>query len=84
MRINDFDSEWHFVPDRPEAIRGFRRTNRAMIVVFAVFMVGMFVAMMVSQPIRNSATATHFGSTVVHKVKALAPQHAAAPGPQTR
>jgi hypothetical protein len=84
MRIDDFDSEWHFVPDRPEAIRVFRRTNRAMILFIAVFVVGVFVAMMLSQPVHNSVTATHLGSTVVHKVKALGPQHPAAPGPQTR
>jgi hypothetical protein len=84
MRIDDFDSQWHFVPDRPEAIRGFRRTNRAMILFFAVFVLGVFVAMMVSQPVRSSITATHLGATAVHKVKALAPQHAASPAPQNR
>jgi hypothetical protein len=84
MRIDDFDSQWHFVPDRPEAIRGFRQTNRAMILVIAIFVLGVFVAMMVSPPVRNSITATHFGSTVVQKTKALAPQHAPAPKPETR
>ncbi len=84
MRIDDFDSEWHFVPDRPEALRRFRQTNRAMILFFAVFVLGVFVAMMVSQPARNSVTARHFGATVVQKTKALGPQHAAAPPPQTR
>jgi hypothetical protein len=84
MRIDDFDSQWHFVPDRPEAIRGFRRTNQAMMVFFAVFVLGVFVAMMVSPPVRNSITATHLGSTIVQKAKALAPQHAPAPQPETR
>ena len=84
MRIDDFDSEWHFVPDRPEAIRSFRRTNRAMILFFAVFVLGVFVAMMVSQPVHNSITATKFGATVEHKAKALTPQHTAPPAPQNR
>jgi hypothetical protein len=84
MRMDDFDSQWHFVPDRPEAIRRFRQTNRAMILFFAIFVLGVFVAMMVSQPVRDSVTARHFGATLVQKTKALAPQHATAPAPQPR
>jgi hypothetical protein len=84
MRIDDFDSQWHFVPARPEAIPGFRRTNRFIILFIAVFVLGVFVSLLVSPPVRNAVTATHFGAAAVHKVKALAPQHPAAPGPQTR
>lgn len=84
MRIDDFDSQWHFVPDRPEAIRGFRRTNQAIMVFFTVFVLGLFVALMYSQPARNAITATHFGSTIVHKAKALSPQQAPAPKPENR
>ncbi|MGB9473594.1 MAG: hypothetical protein WCE87_00835 [Candidatus Udaeobacter sp.] len=75
MRIDDFDSEWHFVPDRPEAIRRFRRTNRAMILVCLIFVLGLFLAMTVSHPVRNSISTTQFSPTPpVHKTKALAPQ----------
>lgn len=84
MRINDFDSQWHFVPDRPEAIRGFRRTNRAIMVFLTVFVLGLFLALMFSQPARNSITAKHFGPTAAQKANVLAPQHAPTPGPQTR
>jgi hypothetical protein len=84
MRKDDFDSQWHFVPDRPEALRRFRQTNRAMILFVAVFVLGVFVSLMISQPVRKSVTATHFGSTTVQKAKALSPQHAPVPGPQTR
>ena len=84
MRIDDFDSQWHFVPDRPEAMLGFRRTNQAIMVFVAVFVIGLFVALMYSQPARNAITATHFSSPAAQKAKVLAPQHAATPGPQTR
>ena len=84
MRIDDFDSEWHFVPDQPDAIRSFRRTNRYMIVFFAVFVLGIFVAMMVSQTVQDSITATHYVSPVVQKTRALRPQHATAPAAETR
>jgi hypothetical protein len=84
MRIDDFDSQWHFVPDRPEAIQGFRRTNRVMFVFFALFVVGVFVSMMVLQPLRNAVTATHFGTTLVQKAKVRGPNHPAPPSPQTR
>ena len=84
MRIDDFDSQWHFVPDRPEANRRFRQTNRAMIAVIAVFVLGVFVSIMVAQPVRNSVAATHFGATPVQKTNALAPRHAISPPPQPR
>jgi hypothetical protein len=84
MRIDDFDSQWHFVPDRPEALPGFRRSNRVMIVYCAIFVIGVFVSMMASRPVSNPATATKFGSTPVQHMKALAPQHATAPGAQSR
>jgi hypothetical protein len=84
MRLNDFDSQWHFVPDRPESLRRFRQTNRAMILFFAIFILGVFIALIVTQPAHNSVTASHFGATQVEKTKALAPQHATAPPPQTR
>jgi len=84
MRMPDFDSEWRFVPDRPEALRGFRRTNSAMIVFVAVFVLGVFLAMMVSGPVLNTFTATHYGPAPVHKAKALAPNRPAPPGPQNR
>jgi hypothetical protein len=84
MRLENFDSEWHFVPDRPEAIRRFRRTNRFMILFFAVFVLGVFVALMVTQPVRDSVTATHYGSPAAQKAKSLGPQHATAPAQETR
>jgi hypothetical protein len=84
MRIDDFDSEWHFVPDHPEALPRFRRTNRTIILIFAVLVLGVFVATVVSPPARNSVSAMHPGATLVQKAKALSPQHPAAPGPQSR
>jgi hypothetical protein len=69
MRIDDFDSKWHFVPDRPEAIQRFRRTNRAIVVFWLIFVLGLFLAMTVSQPVSNSITATQFSPTSVHKTK---------------
>jgi hypothetical protein len=84
MRLDDFDSQWHFVPDSPESMPAFRRTNRVMILILAVFLIGLFVAMLAPRPARNSVTATHFGSTPVHNAKVLAPQHAAAPAPEPR
>jgi hypothetical protein len=84
MRIDDFDSQWHFVPVRPEAFRAFRRTNRLMIVILAALVLAVFIATVAPQPVRNAVTATKFGSAIVHKVKALAPQHAPTPGAQTR
>ena len=75
MRIDDFDSEWHFVPDRPEAIRRFRRTNRAIILFCLIFVLGLFLALMVSQPLSNFISTTQFSPTPpVHKAKALASQ----------
>ncbi len=84
MRMHDFDSKWHFVPDHPEAIPGFRRTNRAVIAYFVLFVLGLFVAMTVSLPVRNSVTATKFGARLEHKAQGLASQHTALPAPQTR
>jgi hypothetical protein len=84
MRPDDFDSQWHFVPDQPEAFPAFRRVNRVMIAILAVLVTGIFIATIAPQPVRNAATAKHFGSTPVHKVKVLAPNHTPAPGPQTR
>lgn len=84
MRIDDFDSQWHFVPFRPETFRGYRRTNRVWIVVLAALVIGIFIATVAPQPVRNAVTATHFGATAVQKVKALAPNHPTAPSSQTR
>jgi hypothetical protein len=84
MRIDDFDSQYHFVPDQPEAFPAFRRVNRVMIVILAVLVIGIFIATIFPRPIRNSVTATHFGSATVHKTRVLAPTHAASPGPQSR
>jgi hypothetical protein len=83
MRIDDFDSQWHFVPNQPEAFPAFRRVNRVMIAILAVLVIGIFIATL-AQPARNPVTATKFGSAIVHKAKSLAPQHAPAPPPQIR
>lgn len=84
MRIDDFDSKWHFVPNQPEAFPAFRRVNRLMIAILAVLVIGVFIATIAAQPARNAVTATKFGSAVVHKAKFLAPQHAPVPPPQSR
>ncbi|HEY2819739.1 MAG TPA: hypothetical protein VGJ06_01755 [Candidatus Acidoferrum sp.] len=84
MRFDDFNSQWHFVPVQPEAFRAFRRGNRVMFAILAVLVVGVFIAMIAPRPVHNAVTATKFGSAAVHKVKVLAPQHAATPGAQSR
>jgi Na+/serine symporter len=84
MRIDDFDSQWHFVPFRPELFQNYRRTNRIWIVILAAIVIGVFIATVAPQPVRNAVTATHFGAAAVQKVKALAPNHPPAPPPQPR
>ena len=84
MRMDDFDSQYHFVPFQPEAVRTYSRTNRLWIVLLAVFVVGVFIATMAPRRVRNAVTATKFGAAVRHKAKTLAPNHAAASGPQSR
>jgi hypothetical protein len=84
MRIDDFDSQWHFVPTQPEAFPAFRRVNRVMIAILAVFLISLFIAIFARQPAPNAVTAAKFGSTLVHKAKSLSPQHAPAPPPQSR
>jgi hypothetical protein len=84
MRTDDFDSQWHFVPDHPEALPRFRRTNRAIILLFAVFVFGIFIGLIVSRTASEPVTATHFSPPPVQKARSLAPQHAPAPVPQSR
>jgi hypothetical protein len=84
MRSGDFDSQWHFVPDHPEALPRFRRTNRTIILLFAVFVLGVFIGLIVSGRASDSVTAKHFAAPNVQKAKSLSPQKAPAPVPQSR
>ena len=84
MRMDDFDSQYHFVPFQPEVFQIYSRTNRIWIMILAVLVIGAFIATVAPQPVRNAVTSTHFGAAPVHNVSALAPNHPAPPGPQTR
>jgi hypothetical protein len=84
MRIDDFDSQYHFVPFQPDLSQNYRRTNRLWIAILAVLVIGAFIATVAPQPARNAVTATHFGAAPVHNPTALAPNHPAPPSPQIR
>jgi hypothetical protein len=73
MRIDDFDSQWHFVPTQPEAFPAFRRVNRVMIAILAVFLISLFIAIFARQPAPNAVTAAKFGSTLHRRRRIFLP-----------